>query len=72
MKFNCKRLECETKCQVCRYMNFREWAVGCAPAGSTIESDEEIENWLKARKIMQEIQRKRGTPRPKKPHPTSI
>jgi hypothetical protein len=31
------------ECQVCRYVNFREWAEGCAPAGSTIYRDRTLE-----------------------------
>lgn len=39
---------CE-ECDVCRYLNFLEWAESVAPAGSTIERNEEIERYLRER-----------------------
>jgi hypothetical protein len=34
-------------CRVCKYLDFREWAEGCAPPGSTIERDELVETFIK-------------------------
>lgn len=37
---------CE-ECDVCRYLNFLEWAGSVAPAGSTIERNATIESYLR-------------------------
>lgn len=44
-KMDCKDYGCG-ECQVCRYLNFREWATSCAPPGSTIERNEKVEAYL--------------------------
>lgn len=36
------------ECDVCRYLDFLEWAGQVAPAGSTIERNPEIEKYLDA------------------------
>jgi hypothetical protein len=36
---------CE-ECDVCRYLNFIEWAQAVAPPGSTIERDVEMEAYV--------------------------
>lgn len=37
------------ECRVCRYLNFREWAEGVAPTGSSIETNVTIERYLDRR-----------------------
>ena len=39
------------ECEVCEYLSFREWAEGCAPAGSVIERSEIIEDYLKRKDV---------------------
>ena len=47
-RFDCFDEGCG-ECEVCKYLNFLEWAEGCAPAGSTIERNEKIEEYLKSK-----------------------
>jgi hypothetical protein len=56
--FDCFDEACE-ECTVCKYLNFREWAEGCAPSGSTIERNPLIEDYLKrkATNLHQELQK---------------
>ena len=44
--FDCFDEGCE-ECTVCKYLNFREWAEGCAPAGSSIERNQLVDDYLK-------------------------
>jgi hypothetical protein len=41
-------LACEDECQVCRYLNFLQWAGAVGkPDGSVIQRDEKIDAWLR-------------------------
>lgn len=57
-RFDCFDEGCG-ECEVCRYLNFREWAEGCAPAGSTIERNERIETYLKDKEQARKEERER-------------
>lgn len=58
--FDCFNDGCD-ECTVCKYLNFREWAEGCAPAGSSIERNHLVEDYLKrkATTLHQELQKAR-------------
>ena len=41
-------LACEDQCQVCRYINFLQWAEAVGkPPGAIIQRNEKIDAWLK-------------------------
>lgn len=41
-------------CKVCIYLNFIEWAESCAPPGSFIQRDKEMEEYLANKQKMWE------------------
>ena len=45
-KFDCGGDGCG-ECACCKYLNFLDWATGCAPLGSTIQYNKFIDKYLK-------------------------
>ena len=48
--FDCGEEGCG-ECEVCKHLDFLDWAYSVAPAGSTIERKPEIDKYLKEKSL---------------------